>query len=130
MRGLHATLAGTALALALTASAAAADPPAYQFGGGNAAVQANTNQSLYDSQGNYVRPRTLTDSEQMWLGEDGQYHCRRKNGTTGLVIGAVAGGVLGNVIAGRGDKTLGTIVGAVGGGLIGRAIARRELKCQ
>ena len=47
-------------------------------------------------------------------------------GTGGTVIGAIAGGLLGNAVAGRGDKTLGTVVGAVGGGLAGRAIDRSD----
>jgi uncharacterized protein YcfJ len=42
------------------------------------------------------------------------------------VIGAIAGGLLGNTVAGRGDKGLGTILGAVGGGLAGRAIDRAD----
>jgi Glycine zipper 2TM domain len=128
MRGIHPTLAGAALVLA--ASAAFADPPAYRFDGGNAPAPSAQAQPQYDSQGNYVEPQTIANSQQMWLGEDGEYHCKRKNGTTGLVIGAVAGGVLGNVIAGRGDKTLGTIVGAVGGAVIGRMISRGQVKCQ
>lgn len=66
----------------------------------------------------------------MWRGDDGRYYCRRDNGTTGLVIGAAVGGLLGNQVAGQGDKTLGTIIGAVGGGLLGRAIDRGELKCR
>jgi hypothetical protein len=47
-------------------------------------------------------------------------------GTGGAVIGAIAGGLLGNTVAGRGDRTLGTVVGAVGGGLAGRAIDRSD----
>lgn len=47
-------------------------------------------------------------------------------GTGGTVIGAIAGGLLGNAVAGRGDKGLGTILGAVGGGLAGRAIDRAD----
>jgi uncharacterized protein YcfJ len=47
-------------------------------------------------------------------------------GTGGTVIGAIAGGLLGNTVAGRGDKGLGTILGAVGGGLAGRAIDRAD----
>lgn len=47
-------------------------------------------------------------------------------GTGGTVIGAIAGGLLGNAVAGRGDKGLGTILGAVGGGLAGRAIDRSD----
>ena len=55
-----------------------------------------------------------------------RYQRRCDAGTGGTVIGAIAGGLLGNTVAGRGDKTLGTVVGAVGGGLAGRAIDRSD----
>lgn len=55
-----------------------------------------------------------------------RYHRRCDAGTGGAVIGAIAGGLLGNTVAGRGDKTLGTVLGAVGGGLAGRAIDRSD----
>lgn len=47
-------------------------------------------------------------------------------GTGGTVIGALAGGLLGHEVAGRGDRTLGAVLGAVGGGLAGRAIDRSD----
>jgi hypothetical protein len=54
--------------------------------------------------------------------EDG---CRRDgNGRiVGTVIGAGAGGVLGNVVAGRGDKTEGAIIGAIVGAVIGNQVS-------
>lgn len=57
-----------------------------------------------------------------WRGKNGKTYCRRSNGTTGLVVGGVAGAVVGNSIAGRGDKLLGTVVGGAAGALGGRAI--------
>lgn len=65
-----------------------------------------------------------------WRGKDGRTYCRRKNGTTGLVIGAAVGGIAGNKIAGRGDKTVGTIIGAAGGALLGREIDRGKRRCR
>jgi hypothetical protein len=47
-------------------------------------------------------------------------------GNGGLAIGAIAGGLLGNAVAGRGDKTLGAVLGAAGGGLLGRSIDRSD----
>ena len=38
------------------------------------------------------------------------------------MLGAIAGGVLGNVIAQQGDKALGTVIGAGVGGVIGNRI--------
>lgn len=108
------------------AAPVAADPPLYTFGGGTPAGSA----VAYDENGNYVTPQTLGASDRVWLDEDGQYRCKRKNGTTGLVIGAAIGGFLGNRIAGRGKRTLGTIIGAVGGGLLGKSLTDGEVKCQ
>ena len=52
------------------------------------------------------------------------------DGTTGLLIGAALGGVIGNQVAGRGDTTIGTLLGAVGGGLLGREIDRDGMRCR
>jgi Glycine zipper 2TM domain len=55
---------------------------------------------------------------------DGRYRCNR-GGTTGLIVGAIAGGLLGRSIAGhRGDGTAGFIIGGGVGALAGRAIER------
>jgi hypothetical protein len=53
----------------------------------------------------------------------------RNNRVIGTVAGAGIGGVLGNVIAGGGDKTLGTILGAVGGGVVGNQVSRGNGNC-
>lgn len=65
-----------------------------------------------------------------YRGYRGGYRCR-DNGTGGTIIGAIAGGLLGNEIGKgsgrygrRGDGTTGAIVGAGVGALAGRAIDR------
>ncbi|MBS0478049.1 MAG: glycine zipper 2TM domain-containing protein [Proteobacteria bacterium] len=63
-----------------------------------------------------------------WRGKDGRTYCRRSNGTTGLVVGGVAGALIGNSIAGRGDKLLGTAVGGVAGAFGGQAIDKTITK--
>lgn len=51
-------------------------------------------------------------------------------GTGGTVIGAVAGGLAGHELAGRGgDRTLGIILGAGIGAVAGRAIDRSDNRC-
>ncbi|MFA7584996.1 MAG: glycine zipper 2TM domain-containing protein [Novosphingobium sp.] len=66
-----------------------------------------------------------------WRGRDGRYYCRRDDGTTGLLVGAAVGGVLGHEVAGRGgDRTLGVILGAAGGALLGRAVDRSDARCR
>jgi uncharacterized protein YcfJ len=76
------------------------------------------------------RDQRLGANARVWRDRDGRYRCQRNDGTTGLLIGAAAGGVAGNVIAGRGDKTLGTILGAAGGALLGREIDRDKVRCR
>jgi Ni/Co efflux regulator RcnB len=73
-------------------------------------------------------PVVISRSEDVWRGDDGKYHCRRSDGTSGLVIGAAAGALLGNAVD-HGHAT-GTLVGAVGGGLLGREIERGSLRCR
>ncbi|MCR5876502.1 glycine zipper 2TM domain-containing protein [Phenylobacterium sp. J426] len=46
------------------------------------------------------------------------------NRTTGTVVGAVAGGLLGNAVAGRGDRTEGALIGAAVGGLAGNQLTK------
>ncbi len=66
----------------------------------------------------YARTRT-------WRGDDGRTYCRRSDGTTGLIVGGVAGALIGREVAGsRGDRTVGAILGAAGGALLGRAVDR------
>ena len=54
------------------------------------------------------------------------YGRRRDDGLGGLLIGGVAGGLIGNRVAGRGDRLLGTAAGAAVGALAGAAIDRAE----
>ncbi len=59
-----------------------------------------------------------------WRGRDGRTYCRRSDGTTGAVVGAVGGALVGRAIDTRGDRAGGTILGAIAGGLAGRQIDR------
>ena len=52
------------------------------------------------------------------------YGQRCSSGTTGTIIGAIAGGLLGREVAGRRDRTTGAIIGAGAGALIGRELGR------
>lgn len=62
------------------------------------------------------------DGFRSWRGKDGRMYCRRKNGTTGLVVGAAVGALAGRAVDTRGDRATGTILGAAGGALLGREI--------
>ena len=59
-----------------------------------------------------------------WRGRDGRMRCRKSDGTTGLLVGGVAGALLGRTIDTRGDRSLGTLGGAAAGALAGRAVER------
>ncbi len=84
----------------------------------------------YDRYGRYREPRKIRRGDRVWRGRDGRYYCKRDNGTTGLIIGAGVGALLGREVDRRGDRTLGTVLGAVAGGLLGREIDRGDVKCR
>lgn len=71
--------------------------------------------------------RRLGRNDRIYRGGDGRYYCRRNDGTTGLVIGALAGGLLGNAIGG---DALGTLLGAGGGALLGQQIDKGNYRCR
>ena len=93
-------------------------------------------QRRYDAARYYVpydtryRSRRLYRNDRVYRGMDDRYYCRRDDGTTGLIVGGIAGGVLGQIIAPGGSKTLGAIIGAGAGALIGREIDRGDVECR
>jgi uncharacterized protein YcfJ len=120
-------LAAAALAaVILPGLPAAADPPPWAPAHGRRAKEA----AIYDSRGRYLEPRRIDRDDRVWRGSDGRYYCRRSNGTTGLVIGAGVGALVGREIDGGRDRTVGTIVGAAAGGLLGREIDRGRISCR
>jgi len=91
-------------------------------------AMAQRDRGVYDERGRYYEPRRVS-SNQVWRGNDGRYYCRRGNGTTGLVIGAAGGALLGREIDGGRNRTVGTIVGAAAGALLGREV-QRSMRCR
>jgi len=84
----------------------------------------------YRDDPNY-QERRLTAQDEVYRGEDGRYYCRRSDGTTGLVIGAGVGALVGRGIDTRGERTTGTVVGGVLGALVGREIERnQDMRCR
>ena len=63
-----------------------------------------------------------------WRGRDGRYYCKKPNGTTGLVVGGVAGALVGRTVDTRGDRSIGTLLGAAAGAVAGREIDRSSSK--
>lgn len=84
----------------------------------------------YYRQGSFYAPFVVTRSTRIYRGNDGRYYCRRSDGTTGLIVGAAVGGLIGNQL-GRGDSnTIATLIGAGAGALLGREIDRGALSCR
>ncbi|MCD2325334.1 glycine zipper 2TM domain-containing protein [Sphingomonas sp. IC-56] len=81
--------------------------------------------------GNY-QERVLASDDRVYRGNDGRYYCERPDGTTGLIVGAAAGGLFGNVIAGRRSSTVGTLLGAIAGGALGNQVQRnqQQVRCR
>jgi hypothetical protein len=75
--------------------------------------------------------RRLGAQDEVYRGSDGRYYCRRSDGTTGLVIGAGVGALLGRGIDTHGERTTGTVVGGVLGALVGRSIEQNsDVRCR
>ncbi len=111
---LTAALAG----LTLPAATAFADPPSWAPAHG------------YRAKHGGIAYRQTNNGIRYWQGEDGRYHCRRGNGTTGLLVGAALGALLGRAVDSHGDRATGTIVGAAAGALLGREIERGPSRCR
>ena len=75
-------------------------------------------------------PMRVTRHTRIYRGYDNRYYCRRDDGTTGLIVGAAVGGLLGNSLKGGGSGVLETLIGAGAGGLLGREIDRGGVSCR
>src|SRR3569623_1166200 len=76
------------------------------------------------------RERRLSRNDRVYMGQDGRYYCRRSDGTTGLLVGGIAGGALGGIIAPGGSEALGALHGAAGGAVAGKAIDLNNVTCR
>jgi hypothetical protein len=77
-----------------------------------------------------TRYYTSSNGVRYWRGSDGRYHCRRSNGTVGLIIGAAGGALVGRAVDTHGSRTTGTVIGAAAGALLGRSVARNNVRCR
>ncbi|QUL38439.1 glycine zipper 2TM domain-containing protein [Erythrobacter sp. JK5] len=84
----------------------------------------------YDRYDRYNEPRRIRRGDRVWRGRDGRYYCKRDNGTTGLIIGAAGGALIGRAIDTRGDRTVGTLLGGALGAVLGREIDRGSARCR
>ena len=103
--------------------------------GGPRYAQDGYNGGGWDARDHYrddprYQERPMSRDEQVYRGSDDRYYCRRSDGTAGLVVGGIAGGVLGDAIAPRGSRTLGTLLGAIGGAAIGQSVDSNSTHCR
>lgn len=85
-----------------------------------------------DRYGEYDRydRREYRRGDRYYQNSRNDYQRCRNSGTGGTIIGAVAGGLLGNEVARRGNRTEGSIIGAAVGALAGRAIDKSDSNCK
>ena len=76
--------------------------------------------------------RRLSSQDEVYRGSDGRYYCKRNDGTTGLIVGAIGGGILGNVIDGGRNRAAGTLLGGALGALAGKSIDQNnsDVRCR
>ena len=88
--------------------------------------------SRYYREGSGYQERVLSTNDRVYRGSDGRYYCKRNDGTTGLIVGAIGGGVLGNVIAGGHSAGVGTLLGAIAGGVLGKSVDQnnQQVRCR
>ena len=76
-----------------------------------------------------IAGRSDSYSGKVWRDANGRLRCKRPDGTTGLIVGAAGGALLGRAIDTRGERATGTILGAAAGALVGRRIERSSGRC-
>jgi len=89
-------------------------------------AEPNYDPQRYYRDGNTYQERTLRSDERVYAGNDGRYYCKRSDGTTGLIIGAAGGGILGNVIDGGRSRVVGTLLGGALGAVAGKAVDQNQ----
>ena len=84
----------------------------------------------YYRDGSYYQERRLSRNDRIYRGRNGQYYCRRPDGTTGLIIGGAVGALLGNALDNGRSSLLGTLIGGGAGALLGREVERGRVRCR
>lgn len=66
----------------------------------------------------------------VWRDSNGRLRCKKPDGTTGTIVGAASGALLGRAVDKHGERATGTILGAAAGALLGRQIERGRSRCK
>lgn len=109
-----------------------APPPAYTQPYADDRDEGSYDPARYYRDGPNYQERTLSSNDRVYRGDDGRYYCKRNDGTTGLIIGAAGGGILGNVIDGGHSRIVGTLLGGAAGALAGKTIDQNnsQVRCR
>lgn len=105
-------------------------------GQGRYAVEDPRFRTSYDARSHYragpnYAERRLGPQDEVYRGSDGQYYCKRNDGTTGLIIGGIGGAGLGNIIDGGHSRAAGTLIGGALGALLGKSIDQNsDVRCR
>ena len=75
-------------------------------------------------------PIRVTRETRVYRGYDNRYYCRRSDGTTGLIIGGILGGVIGDRLDRGHSSILGAVIGAGAGAMIGRELDSGDVVCR
>jgi len=70
--------------------------------------------------------RRLSPDEEIYRGSDGRYYCKRSDGTTGLVIGAIGGAAIGSAIDSQPHGVAGLLIGGALGALVGKTVDQNQ----
>lgn len=119
--------------LGLAATPAAAQNGYYERDGYSSSnVRYDRNDRRYDRRGDsrYNRNDYRQDRRYNQRNNQRNYRNQCDSGTGGTIIGAIAGGLAGHEIAGRGDRAVGTIIGGAVGAIAGRAIDKGNDGCR
>ena len=97
------------------------------------------NRDRYDRYGSrssgYYQPTRSYYSEpvyrdtRVWRGNDGQYYCQKRDGTTGLIIGAAAGAIIGREVDSRGGAEHRAERAIAAGAILGKKVAQGGSSC-
>lgn len=125
---MHKTIMLAVSLTAFTASLvpAAGDPPSWAPAHGRRAHERDRDDDYRE--GHRERGYVMSREDNVFRGRDGRYHCHRRDGTVGIVVGAALGGVVGNKLDNGG--ALGTFLGAGAGALVGREVDGGSVRCE
>ncbi len=117
------TLAASALAMTASALAPVA-AEAQRYGGyDRGGYDRGYDRGGYNDRGYDRGYREYRGNDRRYSYRNNRRGCDNSGGT---IVGALAGGLLGHTVAGRGDRTLGAVLGAAGGALAGNAIDKSD----